>query len=210
MTSWAFVSDVHGNLPALLRAEKRALSVGADAFACLGDVIGRGDPSGCVSWVRDRTVIAIVGNRDIDYLDRIHPELQRLVLSWPNEATASDFVVSHGDPRLHRFLNSSGEKDGFRRACAYMSERAARVWFFGHTHRARIWRLHGGDAVALNGSEVRLDPGNCYVVNVGTTGLPLPGRGEASFVVYDDVAAVLRVLPVGRVSPVQAAVGAML
>ena len=27
---------------------------------------------------------------------------------------------------------------------------------------------------------------------------------------YDDVAAVLRVLPVGRVSPVQAAVGAML
>jgi hypothetical protein len=39
-----------------------------------------------------------------------------------------------------------------------------------------------------------------FVVNVGTTGLPLPGRGPASFTIYDDVGRTLhrQELPVTR------------
>jgi hypothetical protein len=32
-----------------------------------------------------------------------------------------------------------------------------------------------------------MEPGLFYVVNVGTTGRPFPGKGPASMVLYDDV-----------------------
>jgi len=188
MTRWAFLSDIHGNRRALDQAANLARDRGVDRYVCLGDVIGRGDPDGCVEWVRDNADLAIVGNRDLDYLTRVPPALQHSVRGWANEIAASDFIASHGEPRLHRTLNSAAERDGFRRARAYVEERAARVWFFGHTHRARVWRLTGDEPRLLDDATVDLDSASIYVVNVGTTGLPLPGRGPASFVVYDDVA----------------------
>jgi predicted phosphodiesterase len=189
MTRWAFVSDIHGNRPALEAVEHLARERGAQHFVCLGDVIGKGDPAGCVAWVRDHADLAIVGNRDLDYLDRVGPELQTIVRSWGNEALASDFIASHGEPRLHRALNSAAERDGFQRAQAYMTARGVRVWFFGHTHRARAWWLAARGAEALVDESIHFQRDSRYVINVGTTGLPLPGRGPASFVIYDDVEA---------------------
>jgi predicted phosphodiesterase len=195
VTVWALVSDVHGNLRALQQAEQLARAEGADRFIALGDIIGRGDPNGCVAWVRDNATIAIVGNRDLDYLERVTPELQAVVLTWANEAAASDFVVSHGDPKLHRSLNSRAVRDGFRRVTAVLDERHARVWFFGHTHRARCWELEGETPRAVDPASVMVRAGCRYVVNVGTTGLPLPGRGGTAFVLYDDRVGRIRSLP---------------
>jgi predicted phosphodiesterase len=98
LTLWSFVSDIHGNYAALSRAAAWCESAGVDRFVCLGDVIGKGDPEACVGWVRDNADIAIVGNRDLDYLDRVSPELQQVVRGWTNEARAADFIASHGDP----------------------------------------------------------------------------------------------------------------
>jgi predicted phosphodiesterase len=195
MTVWAFVSDVHGNRRALALAEQIARAAGADRFVSLGDVVGRGDPDGCVTWVRDNATIAIVGNRDLDYVDRVSPELQAVVRAWPHEARASDFVVSHGDPHLHRRLNSGAERDSFRRAGIVMAEQDARVWLFGHTHRSRGWALQDGEVHPLDPGQVTLRPDCRYAINVGTTGLPLPGRGAAALVLYDDGAGVIRSLP---------------
>src|SRR4051812_12916589 len=188
MTLWAFVSDIHGNRPALEAAERIAYDRGAERFVCLGDVIGKGDPSACVAWVRDRAAYAIVGNRDLDYIDRVPAELQAVVRSWPNEVRDSDFILSHGEPRLHPALNSAAERDGFQRVRRYMVEHGARVWFFGHTHRSRAWELTPDHAAPLAQSSIDLHPACSYVVNVGTTGLPLPGRGPAAFAFYDDTA----------------------
>ncbi len=198
MTVWAFVSDVHGNLAALRQTEGRARAAGADRFVALGDIIGRGDPNGCVSWVRDHAEIAIVGNRDLDYLDRVTPDLQAVVRGWCHEARASDFVVSHGDPKLHRPLNARAEGDGFRRAGAYLEALGVRVWLFGHTHRARCWELEGETAHEVEPTSVSLRAGCRYVVNVGTTGLPLPGRGGPAFALYDDGAGVIRTVPLRK------------
>jgi predicted phosphodiesterase len=197
MTRWAFVADIHGNRRGLEQAIGRCENAGVDAYGCLGDVIGRGDPAACVAWVRDAATIAIVGNRDLDYLDRVPRGLQDVVRSWPHEGARSDFLASHGDPHLHRVLNSAAERDGFSRAVAYMVERGARVWFFGHTHRARVWRVDVAGAQPIPGEHVVLDSSAHYVVNVGTTGLPLPGRGGPSFVVYDDARGTLEVVPLG-------------
>lgn len=186
MTRWAFLSDIHGNSRALGTAENLARDRGVERFACLGDVIGRGDPAGCVSWVRDHADLAIVGNRDLDHLSRVPPDLQATVQTWAHELRASDFIASHGEPRLHRVLNSAAERDGFRRAKTYIADLSAKVWFFGHTHRSRVWRLTDEGPQLLDEPTLDLDAASVYVVNVGTTGLPLPGRDPACFVVYDD------------------------
>ncbi len=188
MTRWAFVTDIHGNKGALDAAERLARDRGADRFVCLGDVIGRGNPVACVEWVRDHAALAIVGNRDLDYLDRVPPALQEVVQGWTHEASVSDFIATHGEPRLHRVLSSVAERDGFRTARACMAERSAQIWFFGHTHRSRAWRLVDDRVQPLVEEAFALDPAAAYVVNVGTTGLPLPGRGPACFAIYDDAA----------------------
>jgi predicted phosphodiesterase len=195
MTQWAFVSDIHGNRRGLERAISWCENTGVDAYACLGDVIGRGDPDACVAWVRDAATIAIVGNRDLDYLERLPGDLRDVVRSWPNEDAHGDFLASHGDPHLHRVLSSAAERDGFSRAVAYMVERGARAWFFGHTHRARVWRVDAAGAQLVGCERIVMDSSARYVVNVGTTGLPLPGRGGPSFAVYDDVGGTLEVIP---------------
>ena len=192
MTLWALVSDIHGNRKALDEIERRCAAAGVQRYACLGDVIGRGDPAACVAWVRAHAAIALVGNRDLDHLARVPQDLRDVVLGWANEAQAADFIVSHGESRLHRVLNSAAERDGFRRAKSYMEERGAALWLFGHTHRSRCWRLGDVGATEIHDTDVELDPRVLYVVNVGTAGLPLPGRGAASFTLYDDATRVVR------------------
>lgn len=198
MTLWAFLSDIHGNLRGLQAAEARCRERQVDRYVCLGDVIGRGDPEGCVRWVQDRATLALVGNRDLDHLEWVRPDLRAVVLGWAREGAASDFLVTHGDTLFHRILNSRAEADGFRRAGAIMAQRGARLWLYGHTHRARAWCLSESGAERVEGCGLALNSHQRYVVNVGTTGLPLPGRGGPSITLYDDGACWLEMVPLSR------------
>ena len=195
VTRWAFVSDIHGNRSALSQVEAAASTLGVERYVCLGDVIGRGDPDGCVQWVAEHATHALIGNRDVDYLERISPPLRDIVVGWLREVRDSDFIASHGDKGLHRVLHSGGERDGFTRATDLMAERGARLWLFGHTHRARAWEVVEGRAVGVDAERIELDQQYRYIVNVGTAGLPLPGRGGPSFTVYDDDIGSLDLVP---------------
>src|SRR5438067_7564557 len=190
MTTWAFVADVHGNFRALQRAEEMARARGAARFVALGDLLGRGQPAACVAWVRANATLAVVGNRDLDHLDLVGAEDQAFLRGLPRLAAADDFLATHGDAKLDPRLASADERRGFRRAYAALATAGKRLWFFGHTHHARVWRKPAPDApperletpcVALD----RGDPAVCYLVNVGTTGRRLAGRGPASFTLYD-------------------------
>ena len=190
MAIWAFVTDVHGNFRALQRAERLARERGADRFAALGDLLGRGQPAECVAWVRAHAALAVVGNRDLDHLDLVGPDDQAFLRSLPRRASADDFLVTHGDAKLDPALNSADERRGFRRAYAALAAADRPLWFFGHTHHARVWRKAGPDAppeplqdpcLTLD----RTDPAVRYLVNVGTTGRRLAGRGPTSIALYD-------------------------
>jgi predicted phosphodiesterase len=190
MTKWAFVADVHGNFRALARAETLARARGAVRFVALGDLLGRGQPAECVAWVRANVALAVVGNRDLDHLDLVTDEDQAFLRDLPRLAAADDFLVTHGDAKLDPNLASADERRGFRRAYAALAAADKRLWFFGHTHHARVWRKLALDAppeclepatIALDGD----DPAARYMVNVGTTGRRLAGRGPASFTLYD-------------------------
>jgi predicted phosphodiesterase len=207
MAIWALISDVHGNLPALERAVERCRSLGAARFAFLGDLLGRGDSDRCVQLIRSLADVSVVGNRDLDWQDRVGPEARAYVLSLPIVERADDFLAAHGDARLDRNLSSDDARRGFGRSYRRLEREGLRVGLFGHTHRARVWRLTGPsdspellyDALTTpSGATLRLNdprPEARYIVNVGTTGLPFPGKGPPSCAVYDSDRQVVEIVP---------------
>src|SRR6266851_9629381 len=200
---WGLISDVHGNLPALETALRILADAGAQRLAFLGDYLGRGDSDGCVRRIRQVAEVAIVGNRDIDWQDRVSPESKAWVLSLPRVASLGQLLLSHGDARLTPALGTTQINRDFARAFAEMERREAWVWAFGHSHHARLWRKASVDGLTeqLAGAAAPISDGFRYFLNVGTTGLPFAGTGGPSVALVDFKRGEVRHIPLDRPEP---------
>src|SRR5438445_7352874 len=98
--AWGRISDVHGNYPALEAAIGMLGAAGAPRLAFLGDYLGRGDSDRCVARIREVGEIAIVGNRDLDWQDRVSATSRAWVLGLPRTALVGPLLLAHGDARL--------------------------------------------------------------------------------------------------------------
>lgn len=208
MTRWGLLSDIHGNLLALERAVQVCREQDVERFAVLGDNLGRGDSDGCIALIRAVAEVSVQGNRDLDWQHRVSEQTAEYVLGLPRLVQTDDFVATHGDARLTRDLSSGEIRSGFRRAPAWLAEHTCRIWVFGHTHRARVWRLGASEPAAVllfDGATRPLpqtislddgDPATCWAVNVGSVGLPFGGKGPASFAILDTAARTVEFLPV--------------
>lgn len=204
MTTWGLLSDIHGNLPLLERAVAECRARGATRFAVLGDNLGRGDSDGCVALIRSLANVSVVGNRDLDWADRVGPAAREYVLALSRSAHAEDFIAAHGDARLDRDISSADFRREFARTRVRLDRDGARVALFGHTHRARVWRLPvAGSPVLIYDAATDPRPatlslageaGERYVVNVGTVGLTFPGKGPPSCAVYDSAARTVEIV----------------
>ena len=201
MTIWAFISDVHGNLAALERALAACRERGARHFAYLGDLLGPGAPDECVRLVRKTALLSVVGNRDLDWAARVSVESAEYVTGLQRVQLASNFAIAHGDRRLTPDLSTSDAASGFSRAYKWLLRHERRVLFFGHSHFARTWLKAGPDSPPrlLAGASHSLAGGSSdvFLVNIGTTGLPFPGKGPPACAVYDDAALTLEHLWLG-------------
>jgi predicted phosphodiesterase len=210
MTRWGVLSDIHGNLSALERAMATFGERGVERIAVLGDNLGRGDSDGCVATIRQVAEVSVLGNRDIDWQQRVSRESADYVLGLPRIAMADGLAFSHGDARLTRDLSTSEIRTGFKRARWWMLATDCRVWFFGHSHHARVWQISEPETAptllfsvttAALPALIRLpDPSagadDLTIVNVGSVGLPFPGKGPASATVYDPTARTIELFPV--------------
>jgi diadenosine tetraphosphatase ApaH/serine/threonine PP2A family protein phosphatase len=62
----AVISDIHGNRHAFEAVLEDARDAGAEAFWCLGDLVGYGaDPDACVEMARDHVAVCLAGNHDL-------------------------------------------------------------------------------------------------------------------------------------------------
>jgi predicted phosphodiesterase len=184
---WGLISDVHGNLPALEMALRVLADAGAERLAFLGDYLGRGDSDRCVQRIREVAEVAIVGNRDLDWQDRVSAESKRWVLGLPRSASVGPLLLTHGDARLTPAFGTTQIGRNFGRAFVEMERRQAKVWAFGHSHHARLWRKASADGSAeeVSGDSSPLIGGFRYFLNVGTTGLPFGGKGGPSVALLD-------------------------
>src|SRR6266850_3094850 len=93
---WGLISDVHGNLPALETALRILAEAGAQRLAFLGDYLGRGESDQCVQRIRQVAEVAIVGNRDIDWQERVSAESKAWVLGLPRVVSVGPLLLTHG------------------------------------------------------------------------------------------------------------------
>jgi putative phosphoesterase len=192
----AFLTDVHGNLPALEAVLAHARAQGVQEIWNGGDMVGYGpQPEGCVQCLRDVASLSIVGNYDQRVLlvpqrrdswrRTKHPlKLLSFIYAWENLSPASlDWLA--GLPGLVR-----REIEGVRVQVNHASQVSDREHLGAETPAAR-WRelaaMTDADLVLSGHTHVSLQhrEGCTLFVNPGAVGRPEGGDPRAGYAIVD-------------------------
>ena len=200
---YAILSDVHGNLEAL-RAVLADCADDADAVLCLGDTVGYGaDPLPCVELVAERAQAVVGGNHEHAVAGRMDlawfNRYARAAAEWTRErldddhraylgalplvrevADATLVHASPAQPEEWDYLVTA--EDGF----AVFGHFATRWCFVGHSHVPGAWSLgSSGPEHHPGATEVTLERGRRYIVNVGSVGQPRDRDPRAAYALWD-------------------------
>lgn len=208
----AVFGDIHGNLEALEAGLADAEARGAEAFACLGDIVGYGaDPDECCQRVRALGAIAVRGNHDHAASHRIplawfnemaaaairwtrgrlSTENREWLLSLPFEASLTDGTrLVHGsldEPRKWRYLYPGDD------AAEHFRRQTEPLCFVGHTHVPFVFIRMGGRICEADFEPFRLTPREAaqVAVNPGAIGQPRDRDPRAAYALYDPDTGVL-------------------
>ncbi|MBK6846172.1 MAG: metallophosphoesterase family protein [Proteobacteria bacterium] len=218
MAHYGVIADLHGNLEALQAALAFLDRRGVERVLCLGDVVGyNADPNACVSLLRQRGIATIAGNHDriavgalglercssiaAHALRRTRRALDAASRAWlrdlpAHQAVEQRLLLTHGSvDDVQRYLWTYDDlRDNHR-----LLERehpGTTICFFGHTHRAALYRSVGGQVVELAAlGEVMLPaaPNAVYFINPGALDAARKVVGErwAELALFDSARGVL-------------------
>lgn len=177
----AFISDVHGNLPALEAVFHEIDRLGCDKIICLGDICGYYCMiNECIEMLRKRQVHCLQGNHDHYMIGgkRCDSKTVNICIDYQRQIiTQSNFMWLHGltpayDTKLYS-LRHGGWKDpleerikefDFKELSAYEQK----LFFSGHTHIQKV-KMHN----------------DRLYCNPGSVGQPRDGDARAAFAVLD-------------------------
>ncbi len=199
--TYAVLGDIHSNLDALTVVLEDAAAHGANAFVCVGDVVGyNANPSECLEKIREIGAVACRGNHDHycahdECLEDFHP-LAANVIDWTRKQLSSDqlqylksldyYVRASGFTVVHSTLDMP-EKWGYvfdsLEANAHFNYQSTSLCFHGHTHVPLVFEM-SSRARRLPADRLKLALGVKYFVNVGSVGQPRDGNPDASYVLY--------------------------
>lgn len=213
MSTFAVISDVHGNLEALqaVLAEIDRLKIGV--VYSLGDVVGYGpDPEACVLLTESRCCLRLMGNHEHALL---HPAagltftaharqaidwtrqriLQAGLLDHLGESAPShqnrDMLFAHGAVRntLHEYLRES-DRHGhstFDQLVASLENDFVhfRICFVGHNHKPFLATAEGFLHPHRGMHEFHVAKEERLYVSVGSVGQPRDGDPRACFASFD-------------------------
>lgn len=175
----AVISDVHACVEALESVLADVDKLGADRLVCLGDMVGYGpEPDEVVGMLRERKVIAVMGNHDAGVagsqsLDMFREPNRRLLertqqllspenLAWLRELPlifeGDGWLAAHSSPlqpERWRYMDSAMVCQKVLREI----DEKFRFCLIGHTHRAGV--------VAESFGIFTVKPGHRYVLNPG-------------------------------------------
>jgi len=200
------LSDIHANLEALTQSLAALERHKPDRVVCLGDVVGYGaSVNECCELVRKVAEVTLLGNHDaavsgrMDYsfyydaarhaLDwtasRIAPDHLEWLRSLPYAHRMNGLQFTHGNP-----VNADSYEYVFaieqaRELLPHFGE-LAEVNFIGHSHLCKVFALQaGGEVNEVVATRFTLDPGQKYVISVGSVGQPRDCDNRACFVTFD-------------------------
>lgn len=203
----AVLSDIHANLEALQAVLDDMDAHGAAGILGLGDYIGfNGNPAECLALVRPRLLAAVQGNHEaalvdravfgvpmyMEMMDRTQAMLSAEEVYWlrrlPNHTAWQDCMLGHATPEAPKRWGRIANVNEARKVFSSVRNR---VSFYGHTHRASIFRLYRGQVEKL---EINYDargdftlhmPGDCrFLVNPGSVGQPRDLDWRAAYALY--------------------------
>lgn len=200
---YAILSDIHGNLEALEAVLAHAASR-ADGVLCLGDVVGYGaDPLACIERVAGRAYTVVAGNHehgvagllDLAWFNdraRVAAEWTRgrldddhlaWLASRPLVTELDDATLVHASPaRPAEWDYLVSADDGYEAFAAFTT----RLCFVGHSHRPGAWSVgSSGRAHEPGATDIELERGRRYVVNVGSVGQPRDRDVRAAYALWD-------------------------
>ena len=187
----AIISDIHGNLEALIRVLSTVNYLQCDLIYCLGDIVGYGPfPNECVDLIRERCAVVIKGNHDSGVtgdtpLDKFNQygiaaikwtqkEITRKNLDYlkrlPYVRVHNDITLTHAspeEPALWKYvMTPTAASRSFK---AFTTG----LCFIGHTHVPII--------IGEDGS-VNEPKKDCrYLINVGSVGQPRDHNPKSAF-----------------------------
>jgi predicted phosphodiesterase len=202
---YVIISDIHGNLEALLAVLKKIKSYGkkTDRIICLGDIVGYGaDPSDCIRITSEISDVILAGNHDFAVCEQTSIEnfndYAKEAVLWSREQLGQDeidflkglpFKYSESDvdfvhsslhrPESWRYL--SGTPDTY----IDFQIMEKQVLFVGHTHIPVAFEHAGVDVKRLNLHELTFTPNKKYIINPGSVGQPRDRNPKASFAIFD-------------------------
>ncbi len=208
----ALFSDLHaaaGNLELLLGL---LAGEGVERVYNLGDAVGySGDANRTFELLRERNVVSVLGNHDLEALARPDPDIQ--IRTSGGREVGSDFGLTTENKAWIRKLpwQLVEEEGGVRFAVCHglISEYAgAPIWenvtadnaaefleqvgtdiaFAGHAHEQYYVELAGTRARQVDVEqerELKLQPGRRYVISTGSAAAPSGNPPRPGFVVFD-------------------------
>ena len=201
---FAFLSDIHGNRPALEAVFAEMEKLGVKRMLVLGDVIGYGPfPNDCLRMISGAEV-CLQGNHEAGVIGELKEQ-------WFNDAAwgALEWTrkkLTHADRMqiakwrptcahdgiqlAHGSLNPGNVFDYLltpRALKAHFAAQTAPLCFVGHTHVPEIWTEGREDPVPWPKSgPYTLEPNRKTVINVGSVGLPRGGDDKrATWATFD-------------------------
>lgn len=203
-----FISDIHGNLPALNTVLDHMDKQGIETKVCLGDIVGYGAfPNECVERVVGACKYIIRGSHDDACVDLnksigFNP-LAKQAIDWTSKHTSASnkdflenleygyltdegFMFVHGSPS-YPFAYIFDTPD----AAVAFNQEEFNVAFVGHTHVPIVW-THGGTFIKPRFSQgteasftTTLDKEKRHIINVGSVGQPRDNDNRACYTVFD-------------------------
>ncbi|MBE6417584.1 MAG: metallophosphoesterase family protein [Akkermansiaceae bacterium] len=206
----AVLSDIHANAEALEAVLADARAHAAEHYLCLGDIIGfNGDPEACVSAVAASFDAVVRGNHEQALLQRglfgvplftammdrttamLSAESLAFIRTTVPQLQWQGIELVHASP--HR-PEQWGRINSVPTARTAFAAFAGQLCFFGHTHRAGVFKEQTpGGTVSMLPAVYRPD-GSCefaleadcrYLVNPGSVGQPRDFDWRAAYAILD-------------------------
>ena len=186
----AAISDIHGNLYALMKVFEDINEQNVDKIVCLGDLVGYGPhPNEVIALIKRREIPCIKGNYDASVVDGDYTFIRNTTINsfslpWAvNEVRISNkyfleslpsrleysingvnIVFTHGSPnKINEYLFENGEN-----TAQVMKDFSGDVLVCAHTHIPCLKKFD-----------------NKILINVGSVGKPKIGRPNCTYAIID-------------------------
>jgi len=203
---YGIISDVHGNLEALLAVLEKIKSYDKkiEKMICLGDIVGYGaDPGECIRITREISDVILAGNHDFAVCEQTDiagfNDYAKEAVLWSREALNQDEIdflkklpLKHSEKNADFVHSSLHRPESWRYLSGtpdtYIDFQVMKkkVLFVGHTHVPVIFENVGVEVKRLNLSKLSLNTKKKYIINPGSVGQPRDRDPRASFSVYDE------------------------